>query len=167
MPEIRIALGLGCDRNTPLETLQQAIDQALAQSGHTRAQVAAVASITLKADEACMQQLAALQGWPMRFFTPPQLAAVPVPNPSDTVRRYTGTPSVSEAAALLGAPPDDLAGWLQTLVDDFGLPRLGAFGVGEQHLEELARKAARASSMRANPIELSEQELRRLVRAAL
>ena len=101
MPEIRIALGLGCDRNTPLETLQQAIDQALAQSGHTRAQVAAVASITLKADEACMQQLAALQGWPMRFFTPPQLAAVPVPNPSDTVRRYTGTPSVSEAAALL------------------------------------------------------------------
>jgi cobalt-precorrin 5A hydrolase len=26
-----------------------------------------------------------------------------VPNPSETVRRYTGTPSVSEAAALLAA----------------------------------------------------------------
>jgi len=28
---------------------------------------------------------------------------VPVPNPSETVRKHTGTPSVSEAAALLAA----------------------------------------------------------------
>ena len=39
----------------------------------------------------------------MRFYTPAELAAVPVPNPSETVLRYTGTPSVSEAAALLAA----------------------------------------------------------------
>ena len=39
----------------------------------------------------------------MNFYTPAQLAAVPVPNPSETVRRYTGSPSVSEAAALLAA----------------------------------------------------------------
>ena len=32
-----------------------------------------------------------------------ELAAVPVPNPSATVLRYMGTPSVSEAAALLAA----------------------------------------------------------------
>ena len=101
MPECRIALGLGCDRHTPLDTLQQAIAQALAQSGHTLAQVATVASITLKADEPAMLQLAALQAWPIRFFTPQQLAVIEVPNPSDTVRKYTGTPSVSEAAALL------------------------------------------------------------------
>nr|MBP7489379.1 cobalamin biosynthesis protein [Azospira sp.] len=30
----------------------------------------------------------------------------PVPNPSETVRKYTGTPSVSEAAALLAAGTD-------------------------------------------------------------
>jgi cobalt-precorrin 5A hydrolase len=29
-----------------------------------------------------------------------------VPNPSETVRRHTGTPSVSEAAALLAAGAD-------------------------------------------------------------
>ena len=34
------------------------------------------------------------------------LAAVDVPNPSETVRKYTGTPSVSEAAALLAAGAD-------------------------------------------------------------
>ena len=33
------------------------------------------------------------------------LAQVAVPNPSETVRKYTGTPSVSEAAALLAAGP--------------------------------------------------------------
>ena len=39
----------------------------------------------------------------MRFYAPAELATVPVPNPSETVLRYTGTPSVSEAAALLTA----------------------------------------------------------------
>ena len=35
-----------------------------------------------------------------------ELAVVAVPNPSETVRKYTGTPSVSEAAALLAAGAD-------------------------------------------------------------
>jgi cobalt-precorrin 5A hydrolase len=37
------------------------------------------------------------------FFTAEQLAQVAVPNPSETVRKYMGTPAVSEAAALLAA----------------------------------------------------------------
>ncbi|MDO5058296.1 MAG: cobalamin biosynthesis protein, partial [Lautropia sp.] len=61
------------------------------------------ASIDLKADEGAMQQLMAERGMPVRFFTATQLAEVEVPNPSEVVRRYTGTPSVSEAAALLVA----------------------------------------------------------------
>ena len=63
----------------------------------------AAASITLKAKEPGLLALVAERGWPMRFYTPAELAAVPVPNPSETVLRYTGTPSVSEAAALLAA----------------------------------------------------------------
>jgi len=42
-------------------------------------------------------------GWQIRFYAASELARVDVPNPSETVRRYTGTPSVSEAAALLAA----------------------------------------------------------------
>ena len=98
---LNIAVGLGCDRGTPLATLQQALGEALALAGACLADVAAVASIDLKADEPGLQALAALHGWSMIFYTPAQLAAVPVPNPSETVRHYTGTPSVSEAAALL------------------------------------------------------------------
>jgi len=98
-----LALGLGCDRNTPPATLLRAIAEALSACGATVADVAAVASIDLKADEAGLIDAAARCGWKIRFYPAAELAAVPVPNPSETVRRYTGTPSVSEAAALLAA----------------------------------------------------------------
>jgi cobalt-precorrin 5A hydrolase len=100
---LKIAVGLGCDRGTPLATLQQALSEALALAGACLADVAAAASIDLKADEPGLLALAARHGWHMTFYTPAQLAAVPVPNPSETVRKYTGSPSVSEAAALLAA----------------------------------------------------------------
>lgn len=100
---MKLALGLGCDRGTPVETLRDAVAQALSQCGGAWDDVAAAASIDLKADEAGLLALAAEHGWPLRFFAAAELAAVPVPHPSETVRRYTGTPSVSEAAALLAA----------------------------------------------------------------
>lgn len=98
-----LALGLGCDRGTPEATLRQAVDQALAQIGAAWSDVAAVASITLKADEVGLLALCHAEGWTPVFHTPDVLARVAVPNPSETVRRHTGTPSVSEAAALLAA----------------------------------------------------------------
>lgn len=102
----KVALGLGCDRGTPAATIARAVNEALAAARLETAQVQAVASITLKADEAGLLAFAAAQGWTLSFYSPQQLAAVPVPNPSETVRRYTGTPSVAEAAALLAAGAD-------------------------------------------------------------
>ena len=100
---MKITLGIGCDRGTPASTLHDALAQALALAQATPADVMAVASITLKADEPGLLAFAAQHGWAIHFYTPAQLAAVAVPNPSETVRRHTGTPSVSEAAALLAA----------------------------------------------------------------
>lgn len=102
-----VALGLGCDRGTPAETIAQAVAEALAQAairlGTPALEVAAAASITLKADEPGLLEAAAAAGWALCFYDAERLAGVPVPNPSATVRRYTGTPSVCEAAALLAA----------------------------------------------------------------
>lgn len=98
-----IALGLGCDRDTPLATVRQAIDEALALCRSSLNDIKAVASIDLKADEPALQQLAEQQGWTIHFYAAQELAKVDVPNPSETVRKHTGTPSVSEAAALLAA----------------------------------------------------------------
>ena len=103
---MKIALGLGCDRGTPAATLEQAVAEALAACGACWAQVVAAASIDLKADEAGLLELAARQGWALRFYPAAELAQVPVPHPSETVRKYTGTPSVSEAAALRAAGTD-------------------------------------------------------------
>lgn len=96
-----LAVGLGCDRGTPLATVQTCLNEALALLGATLADIVAVASIDLKANEPALAQLATLHGWRLQWFSPAQLAAVPVPNPSATVLHYVGTPSVSEAAALL------------------------------------------------------------------
>ena len=102
---MKIALGLGCDRNTPISTLRAAITAALGVSRERMGDIAAVGSIDLKADEPALLQLVAEENWPIRFYSAAQLAAVDVPHPSETVRKYTGTPSVSEAAALLTACP--------------------------------------------------------------
>ena len=102
----RLALGIGCDRDTMAATIAQAIAEALAVCGAKLDDVAAVASIDLKADEAGLLEVARAHGWPIRFYAAAELAAVAVPNPSETVRRHTGTPSVSEAAALLAGAVD-------------------------------------------------------------
>ena len=96
-------LGLGCDRHTSLESLAEAVRQALAQCGARPDEVAGVATIDRKGDEPAILALTAHQGWPLALYTAAELAQVPVPNPSATVLAHMGTPAVSEAAALLAA----------------------------------------------------------------
>ena len=100
---MRVILGVGCDRGTPFETLETAVDQALAMSGLGRETVCGLATIDKKNDEACILTLAARTNWPLHFFSAEELVRVPVPNPSVTVMKYMGTPAVAEAAALLAA----------------------------------------------------------------
>lgn len=98
-----IVVGIGCDRGVLLQTLEQALDEALQRCGCQRENIRLLASIDLKQDEVALLQLAQQCRWPLRFYPATELAQVAVPNPSETVRRYTGTPAVAEAAALLGA----------------------------------------------------------------
>lgn len=100
---MNLALGIGCDRGTPAATIAQCIAEALSACRATLADVRAVASIDLKADEAGLLQVVEGHGWRCTFYPAAVLSKVEVPHPSETVRRYTGTPSVSEAAALLAA----------------------------------------------------------------
>ena len=60
-------------------------------------------TIDVKADEPFVRLLRELDNEQVDFFTAEQLAAVEVPNPSDTVKKHVGTPSVCEAAAILGS----------------------------------------------------------------
>jgi cobalt-precorrin 5A hydrolase len=114
---MRVALGIGCDRDTPAATIAQAVDAALLQAGADASAVGIVASIDLKADEAGLLEFVAARGWRIQFYPAKELAKVAVPNPSEIVRKHTGTPSVSEAAALLAAATD----MSQLLVEKFKL----------------------------------------------
>ena len=60
-------------------------------------------TIDVKADEEFVDMLEMEYGEEVVFFTADELAAVEVPNPSETVQKHVGTPSVCEAAAILGS----------------------------------------------------------------
>ncbi len=74
------------------------------------------------------------------------------------------------AVALTGnrqASADEGVAAVATLCADVHIPLLRAYGIGEAHVEELAHEARRASSMKANPIALNDEELKDMLRAAL
>ena len=60
-------------------------------------------TIDVKADEEFVEMLEMEYDEEVVFFTAEELAAVEVPHPSETVQKHVGTPSVCEAAAILGS----------------------------------------------------------------
>ena len=94
------------------------------------------------------------------------LRALREPGPgSDALDRY------QEVAWLLtgrsGAAADEAVEWLTQLTADLGIPGLGSYGFGPGDVAELVDKAMRASSMKANPVELTPEELSQIVLDAL
>jgi alcohol dehydrogenase class IV len=76
-----------------------------------------------------------------------------------------------EVARLLtgdaSATVDDGVKWIRELVGDLHIKPLGIYGVREDHVADLVAKAANASSMKANPIALTADELAETLRAAI
>ena len=60
-------------------------------------------TIDVKSDEPFVGMLTEELGEEVAFFNADELSKVEVPNPSDTVSKHVGTPSVCEAAAILGS----------------------------------------------------------------
>lgn len=88
--------------------------------------------------------------------------------------RAPGSPALGrmdEVARLLTGDARARAGegiaWLERLVEDLGLPRLGAFGLGHGDLGAVARQGLHSSSMRGNPLPLGEEELLAILAGAL
>jgi alcohol dehydrogenase class IV len=57
--------------------------------------------------------------------------------------------------------------WVRQLVSDFKIPRLGSHGIKPEHIPELVKNAMNASSMKANPIALTEAELGEILQRAI
>lgn len=61
---------------------------------------------------------------------------------------------------------EDGVEWVRALCADLNIPALSAWGIAQADLPAVVEKAARASSMQANPIPLTGEELLALVSAA-
>jgi alcohol dehydrogenase class IV len=88
--------------------------------------------------------------------------------------RLPGSPALerySEAARLLtgnpGAEAADGVEWVAALVQDLHIPRLGEYGLRAEQLDEVVDKSQKASSMKGNPLVLTEEELRLILVQAL
>lgn len=96
-----LILGIGCDRNTPLSTLKAGIRAFSARFNLSLDSVHSLASIDLKADEDGLLELSQLKQWPFVTFAAEELDDIAgIENPSDYVKKVTGSNSVAEAAAL-------------------------------------------------------------------
>ena len=104
LPARKIVVGVGASRGVSAEEVLETVDAALAEAGLSPANVAALATADLKADEPGILEAARLRGWPLICHPAAELAEVEVPNPSEIVRAAAGTPSVAEAAARYVGP---------------------------------------------------------------
>jgi alcohol dehydrogenase class IV len=101
---------------------------------------------------------------------PPVMAA----NVEALQQRVPSSPALArfdEVARLLTGDPaaraSDGVTWVADLVDALSIPRLAAHGIAPADLPEIVAKSQQASSMKANPIELSADELTAILHQAL
>jgi cobalamin biosynthesis protein CbiG len=91
-------VGIGARSGVGADEVLAAIDAVL-PPGTTGVRLA---TLDVRAAEAGLLAAAATRGWPLTGHPAAELARVPVPSPSADVAARVGTPSVAEAAALLG-----------------------------------------------------------------
>jgi alcohol dehydrogenase class IV len=84
---------------------------------------------------------------------------------SPAIARY------GEVARLLTGQPHataaDAAWWAEEMCQRLGIPPLRSYGVEEKDVPVIVEKAARASSMKANPIPLTDTELTEILTLAI
>ena len=110
-------VGIGCERGTSRELIETAIEQICQQHHLAQGAIAGIATIDIKASEVGLVELCCDRNWPLRTFPAEVLRSVKVPNPSAIVDKEVGTPSVAEAAAIVGA------GIVPALSDGVGRPQ--------------------------------------------
>ncbi len=103
----RLALGVGCERDTDPAELSTLAQDVLAAAGVSPRAVACVVSLDLKAAEPAVHALAAALGVPARFCPAERLAAEEhrLATPSALVFQATGCHGVAEGAALAAVGP--------------------------------------------------------------
>ncbi|OKJ90157.1 precorrin-3B C(17)-methyltransferase [Streptomyces sp. CB02400] len=97
-----LVVGVGASKGAPVDEVLGLVEDTLREAGLSAASVAELATVDAKAGEEGIVEAARLFGVPLVTYAAGKLARVEVPNPSDAPLAAVGTPSVAEAAALVG-----------------------------------------------------------------
>ena len=84
---------------------------------------------------------------------------------AESLRRYDEVARLvtGDAAAAAEAGIE----WVRKLVTSLRIPGLAQYGLKREHVADLVKKASQASSMKANPIALTPDELAGILECAL
>ena len=90
----------------------------------------------------------------------------------DRAPEHPALARMTEVASLLAGQPDatpeEAIGWLQDLTTALSIPGLASYGLDDNaEISEVVAAAQKASSMRGNPIELTDQEVSEIVARSL
>ena len=96
-----LVVGVGLHHSTTSEKIKTEMHACLAKHGLSRKSVAKLASLKKLVVVRGLKDAAEELGVPVAYIERERLAEMDAPNPSGVVARFEGTPSVSEAAALL------------------------------------------------------------------
>lgn len=90
----------------------------------------------------------------------------------DRAPEHQALARMTEVASLLtgqpDATPEEAIRWLQDLTAALSIPGLASYGLDDDaEIAEVVTAAQKASSMRGNPIELTDQEVSEIVTRSL
>jgi len=95
-----LVLGIGLHVDTTKETISEGLNLCLEKYNLSRKSIAKLVSIKKDNEVQGLIDLGKEMNVPIEYFQKEELAAIEIPNPSETVQAFEGTPSVSEAAAI-------------------------------------------------------------------
>ncbi|WP_329555638.1 precorrin-3B C(17)-methyltransferase [Streptomyces sp. NBC_00696] len=97
-----LVVGVGASKGAPVDEVLGLVESAVRDAGLSLASLAQLSTVDAKSEEPGIVEAARRLGVPLVTYSAEELAAVEVPNPSDAPLAAVGTPSVAEAAALVG-----------------------------------------------------------------
>ena len=76
-----------------------------------------------------------------------------------------------ELAMMVNGKPsasfESMLNWVLETIARFNIPGLGTYGFSNEHLPELIQKSKNASSMKGNPIEMTDNEIQTIIQKAV
>ena len=103
-----LVVGIGLHRDTSKEVIEDGIQTVLKDKGLSFKSIRNISSINKEGKIKGLQEFSEQYKIPVEIYDKGKLSQVSVPNPSKTVQKFEGIPSVSEASSILSSNNGEL-----------------------------------------------------------